>query len=455
MRSLAFPRSPDGHAPVHACGFTCIPDWVSVSGRACGGGNDRAWHRGRERNLQCGHHGYRHGRPRGYVLERRDGEGDRRFDRQQLDRYGAPVNGSGNDRDRGADVGGSSSVSGGSAVTSTGGSGPTTSGTAAATSGSSYRPGGHLHDRRRRDDVAWRAPRRAALRRRPAAAAASGAGSSGTSGGSTTTGGATSSGTSTGATSGSTTGAAPCQVPVDGETDPCFANGLAWHRTHGALGGGHLSRCRPRTISVCHGRRMRGEQCHLLPSAGAQAGSVDYCFQDCATTSSCGLPFQTCYEGHCLFNECGPTIPGGGNYYGACQTTDGVAGVCLPFEDPTYGLYGACLVGASADAGAPAHCSQTSDGGDLCPLGTFCFIDYETTATECQPICEATPAGSDSAGPGCAAGQVCVKYPTADFGTCAPSCPVPDQAADCPPLDNCLVTGQTYPDGGLAYTCEP
>ena len=179
-----------------------------------------------------------------------------------------------------------------------------------------------------------------------------------------------------------------------------------------------------------------------------------FCYQNCTTTADCDEAYETCQTAGagptgslCIYESCT-------NFYGLCNVVGTNDGFCVPFSNPPQPDYGLCIAGAPVDAGLPSSCTSFGRGGGLCPVGMFCYTDYETTGTQCQPFCGAQPVNG-TAGPACANGELCVQDYGSLFGSCAPTCPVPDQSANCPAQENCLVTGQALPDGGPAYTCEP
>ncbi len=101
--------------------------------------------------------------------------------------------------------------------------------------------------------------------------------------------------------------------------------------------------------------------------------------------------------------------------------------------------------------GCAAGCSCISYGG------SYCEQNCQTTADCSQPleICFQAQCGFNQCGPGAPGGNQGGFYAPCDFGSCAQACPVRDQASDCPALQNCPVTGASYPDVGEAYACEP
>jgi hypothetical protein len=263
----------------------------------------------------------------------------------------------------------------------------------------------------------------------------------GTSGGTITTGGESSGGT-TGGNAGSS-----CTVPGNGQPDPCASTGLA------CIGVSPVS-----ATGTCQ-LPTDGYACQ--PSPGCATGNScignagqTYCYQDCTTTNDCSQAYETCQVAGagptgsvCIYETCT-------QFYAPCNVIGTDDGYCIPFSNPPQAPYGLCMAGAPVDAGLPASCTTFGRAGGLCPVGMFCYTDYETTGTQCEPFCGVEPVNG-SVGPSCAAGQFCVQDYGSLYGSCAETCPVPDQASACPAQQNCLVTGQVYADGGPAYTCEP
>jgi hypothetical protein len=272
----------------------------------------------------------------------------------------------------------------------------------------------------------------------------SGSNGSITSIGSTSSSGGSQSSSSGGSSSGSLLGTT-CAVAQNGQPDSCSPAGLA------CIGVSVVS-----TTGTCQ-LPTNGYACE--PSVGCATGyscvgstGQTYCYQDCTTTNDCSAAYETCQsEGNgtslCIYESCT-------NFYGLCNVIGTNDGFCVPFSNPPQADYGLCIAGAPVDAGVPSSCTTFGRGGGLCPVGMFCYTDYETTGTQCQPFCGAIPI-SGTTSPSCSGGEFCVQDYGSLFGSCAPTCPVPDVASNCPAQENCLVTGQALPDGGQAFTCEP
>ena len=286
-----------------------------------------------------------------------------------------------------------------------------------------------------------------------AATASAATGRSGTLGSGTSGFGVSGTSGSSGTTGGLMLGSS-CQIPQQGETDPCAALGLACVGLSPLSGSGTCQlppqgyACEP-TVGCA-----AGDLCEAFPDSPAS------CYQTCSGTTDCSMSYEICEDvgtstSLCIPETCGPGSPTGGQYYAPCNVVGEGDGYCVPFTSGSQ-TFGLCFAGAPADAGLPESCVPygRGDGGGLCPVGLFCYVDYETTGTQCQPFCGVVPVNG-VAGPGCADGQFCVQSFGSLFGSCAPTCPVPDQPQSCPTGENCLVTGQAYGDGGQAFTCEP
>ncbi len=270
----------------------------------------------------------------------------------------------------------------------------------------------------------------------------------GSSGSGTTVMGSSGSGTivmSSSSSSGGSLLGTPCTVTQSGPDDACFAQGLA------CIGVSVVSATGTCQLPTNGYPCLASPGCATGESCVGQTGQM-YCYQDCTTTSDCSETYETCQAAGggvslCVAETCS-------NFYGLCNVIGTDDGYCVPFSDPPNPDYGLCIAGAPVDAGVPSSCTTFGRGGGLCPVGMFCYTDYETTGTQCQPFCASVPING-APGPSCSGGDFCVENYGNLFGSCAPTCPVPDVASNCPPQENCLVTGQALPDGGQAFTCEP
>ena len=171
---------------------------------------------------------------------------------------------------------------------------------------------------------------------------------------------------------------------------------------------------------------------------------VEYaCFQNCTTTTDCAIISSSCQEAGsqsiCNGNTCGPSLPtgfptSGPSFYAPCNAAATGDGLCLPYDESGIGTIGLCFAAEPADAGLPTSCTlDRSDGGGLCPLGTFCLPDPDTGNSACLPVCGFT--GPDDAGPTCAAGAYCLGIPGGpEFGFCLTGC---TSASTCAANESC------------------
>ncbi len=211
----------------------------------------------------------------------------------------------------------------------------------------------------------------------------------------------------------------PSDAGVDSGTPPATDSGVppadagapvAGARDAGGLAGpGYGTEYHPcQSDTDC----QSGQKC-----VGGASGKA--CLIPCSTQGDCHN-YEICKDGaFCFVNLCRPPQPPNSqpsSYYGSCTASDGDAGICLPYSDPTGGglTIGICfLAGTVAPGGACAvnwaqdwsvARSQSCAPPDLCVPGP-----QNGTAGSCGQGCD--PTGTLASAPACPSGS-CTQVPT-------------------------------------------
>ena len=144
--------------------------------------------------------------------------------------------------------------------------------------------------------------------------------------------------------------------------------------------------------------------CPTLCAGGGQGDGGTVCLFPCETTADCATPTERCAGFYCVADLCGPgaLADGGaanGSFGGPCDAAATGDGTCLPVS-PRPGEPGACAQNGGSTTSCDANASRAQPGL-RCAAGLVCD-PTDGGAGLCLPYCD--PTGQ---GPGCPSGEGC------------------------------------------------